>query len=84
MAAIQLFLRCYGATHGVIGAQWVEGVGPTHKKATMLIQQYLHVVTALLLERQRPAGGKRKQKEGEKNKEGFMRKANLDLIDETT
>lgn len=64
----QLFLRRYGATHGVIGAQRVEGVGPTHKKAAMLIQQYLHIVTALLLQRWRPTQRKRKQKEGRKIK----------------
>lgn len=62
MDSIQLFLRRYGATHSVIGAQRVEGVGPTHKKAAMLIQQYLHIVTALLLERQRPTERKRKQR----------------------
>lgn len=77
MDGIQLFLRRYEATHGVIGAQRVEGVGPTHKKAAMLIQQYLHIVTALLLER-------RRQKRRDKNKERFMRKANLDVMDETT
>lgn len=72
MDGIQLFLRRYGATHGVIGAQRVEGVGPAHKKAAMLIQQYLHIVTALLLERWKPTEGKKK------NKEEFMKKTKFD------
>lgn len=64
MDGIQLFLRRYEATHGVIGAQRVEGIGPTHKKAAMLIQQDLHIVTALLLEG-------RDQKRERENKRGI-------------
>lgn len=41
----------------VVGAQRVEGVGPAHEEASLSVQQHLHEVAALILQRQQTQGG---------------------------
>lgn len=46
--------RCEHAAfaYGVVGAQRVEGVGPTHKQASLSAEEHLHEVTAFILQKE--------------------------------
>lgn len=49
--------NCGNDTHGVIGAQGVEGVRPTDEEASLTAQQHLHKVAALILRIAEPESG---------------------------
>ena len=50
---VELWLQVWARwvfTHGVVGAERVEGIGPAHKQASLSTEQHLHEVTAFILQ----------------------------------